>query len=223
MKRTFAVSGGSISLGLGLGKSRCVNCGEPSKFQDTLLLVEHPPTYTGGRATLPEHLLTQGLDVVEIDRGGSVTFHGPGQIVAYPIVDLRQRGRDVHQYLRDLEAVLIRTLAAYNLEGEARGGLTGAWVGSSKVASIGVNVRHWITTHGLALNDSPANWSRSSAVPWRLALAVSSESLKFKSRDRQARAQQSNRADYSIKQETRSFILWPIGSPRSPQTARKSP
>ena len=90
--------------------------------------------------------------MVEIDRGGSVTFHGPGQIVAYPIVDLRQRGRDVHQYLRDLEAVLIRTLAAYGLEGEARGGLTGAWVGSSKVASIGVNVRHWITTHGLALN-----------------------------------------------------------------------
>ena len=122
------------------------------QIPDTLMLVEHPPTYTGGRATLPEHLLTQGLDVVEIDRGGSVTFHGPGQIVAYPIVDLRQRGRDVHQYLRDLEAVLIRTLAAYGLEGEARGGLTGAWVGSSKVASIGVNVRHWITTHGLALN-----------------------------------------------------------------------
>ena len=80
------------------------------QIPDTLMLVEHPPTYTGGRATLPEHLLTQGLDVVEIDRGGSVTFHGPGQIVAYPIVDLRQRGRDVHQYLRDLEAVLIRTL-----------------------------------------------------------------------------------------------------------------
>lgn len=122
------------------------------QIPDALMLVEHPPTYTGGRATRPEHLLTKGLAVVAIDRGGSVTFHGPGQIVAYPIVDLRQRGRDVHQYLRDLETVLIRTLDAFGLEGEARGGLTGAWVGSSKVASIGVNVRHWITAHGLALN-----------------------------------------------------------------------
>ena len=122
------------------------------QIPDTLLLVEHPPTYTGGRATLPQHLLAKKLAVVEIDRGGSVTFHGPGQIVAYPIVDLRQRGRDIHQYLRDLEAVLIRTLGAYDLQAEALRGLTGAWVGSSKVASIGVNVRHWITTHGLALN-----------------------------------------------------------------------
>ena len=122
------------------------------QIPDTLLLVEHPPTYTGGRATQAEHLLTQGLEVFAIERGGSVTFHGPGQIVAYPIVDLRQRGRDVHQYLRDLETVLIRTLGAYNLKAEARPGLTGAWVGSSKVASIGVHVRHWITAHGLALN-----------------------------------------------------------------------
>ena len=119
---------------------------------DVVLLVEHPPTYTGGRATLPEHLIKEGLDVVPIDRGGSVTFHGPGQLVAYPIVDLRARGRDVHQYLRDLEAVLIATLAAYGLIGAARPGLTGAWVGDRKVASIGIHVRHWITAHGLALN-----------------------------------------------------------------------
>ncbi|MDP6698979.1 MAG: lipoyl(octanoyl) transferase LipB [Candidatus Latescibacteria bacterium] len=119
---------------------------------DVVLLVEHPPTYTGGRATLPEHLLKEDLDVVPIDRGGSVTFHGPGQLVAYPIVDLRARGRDVHQYLRDLEAVLIATLAAYGLIGVARPGLTGAWVDDRKVASIGIHVRHWITAHGLALN-----------------------------------------------------------------------
>ena len=121
-------------------------------LDDVVLLVEHPPTYTGGRGMLPEHLLKEGLDVVPIDRGGSVTFHGPGQLVAYPIVDLRARGRDVHQYLRDLEAVLIATLATYGLIGEARLGLTGAWVGDRKVASIGIHVRHWITAHGLALN-----------------------------------------------------------------------
>ena len=124
------------------------------QIPDILLLVEHPPTYTCGRATLPEHLLSEELDVVPIDRGGSVTFHGPGQLVAYPIVDLRPRGRDVHQYLRDLEVVLIETLGAYDLEGEARSGLTGAWVGGRKVASIGIHVRHWITAHGLALNIS---------------------------------------------------------------------
>jgi lipoate-protein ligase B len=124
------------------------------QIPDTLLLVEHPPTYTCGRATLPEHLLSEELDVVPIDRGGSVTFHGPGQLVAYPIVDLRPRGRDVHQYLRDLEVVLIETLGTYGLEGEARSGLTGAWVGGRKVASIGIHVRHWITAHGLALNIS---------------------------------------------------------------------
>lgn len=122
------------------------------QIADALLLVEHPPTYTGGRSTLPEHLLAEGLEMVPIDRGGSVTFHGPGQLVAYPIVDLRLRGRDVHQYLRDLEAVLIRTLGIYGLAGEAHPGLTGAWVGERKVASIGVHVRHWITAHGLALN-----------------------------------------------------------------------
>ena len=122
------------------------------RVPDVLLLVEHPPTYTSGRATLPEHLIEDGLDVVPIDRGGSVTFHGPGQLVVYPIVDLRQRGRDVHRYLRDLEAVLIRTLNAYGLAGTARPGLTGAWVGERKVASIGIHVRHWITAHGLALN-----------------------------------------------------------------------
>ena len=121
-------------------------------LSDTVLLVEHPPTYTGGRATLPEHLLREGLDVVPIDRGGGVTYHGPGQLVVYPIVDLRARGRDVHRYLRDLEAVLLATLAAYGLIGEARAGLTGVWVEDRKVASIGIHVRHWITSHGLALN-----------------------------------------------------------------------
>ena len=124
------------------------------QIQDVLLLVEHPPTYTGGRATLPEHLLSAGLEMVPINRGGSVTFHGPSQLVAYPIVDLRSRGRDVHKYLRDLEAVLMGTLARYGLRGEARTGLTGAWVDGRKVASIGIHVRHWITAHGLALNVS---------------------------------------------------------------------
>ena len=122
------------------------------QIPDVLLFVEHPPVYTGGRSMLPEHLMDDELEVVPIDRGGSITFHGPGQLVAYPIVDLRRRGRDVHQYLRDLEAVLVATLAGYGLVATTRPGLTGAWVGDRKVASIGIHVRHWITTHGLALN-----------------------------------------------------------------------
>jgi lipoate-protein ligase B len=128
---------------------------------DTLLLVEHPPTYTCGRATrkehrpLPEVLERRGAVLFEIERGGSATYHGPGQLVCYPIVDLRERGRDVHRYLRDLENVLIRTLACFGLEGRARPGLTGVWAGDCKVAAIGVHVQHWITLHGFALTVCP--------------------------------------------------------------------
>ncbi len=127
---------------------------------DVLLLLEHPPTYTCGRATqlahlpAPAFLEASGAQIVEIERGGSITYHGPGQLVGYPIVDLRARGRDVHRYLRDLEEVLIATLATFALRGERRDGLTGVWVRHEKVAAIGIYVSRWISSHGFALNIS---------------------------------------------------------------------
>ncbi len=128
---------------------------------DALLLLEHPSTYTCGRATLAEHLPPQAwlraraVEVVDIERGGSITYHGPGQLVGYPIVDLRARGRDVHRYLRDVEEVLIVALAAMGVESARREGLTGVWVGGKKIAAIGIHVSRWITSHGFALNIAP--------------------------------------------------------------------
>ena len=128
---------------------------------DALVLLEHPSTYTCGRATRAEHLpqpaCLQGrsVHVVEIERGGSVTYHGPGQLVGYPIIDLRQRGRDVHRYLRDLEEILIAALRLMGVEGTRREGLTGVWVGEEKIAAIGIHVSRWITSHGFALNIAP--------------------------------------------------------------------
>lgn len=123
---------------------------------DTLLLLEHPPVITLGRGADPRHVLDRlGLDVVETGRGGDVTYHGPGQLVGYPVVALRGERRDAHRYLRDLEEVLIRALRGWGIEGRRREGLTGVWVGSDKVAAIGVRLnRGWITSHGFALNVS---------------------------------------------------------------------
>ena len=136
---------------------------ERDEVPDSLLLVEHPPTYTLGRSASPDHLLAEadrlkeerGIAVFEIERGGSATYHGPGQLVGYPIVDLRDRGRDVHRFIRQLEQVLIGTLATFGLPAHATKGLTGVWVGERKIASIGIHVRRWITMHGFALNVSP--------------------------------------------------------------------
>jgi lipoate-protein ligase B len=129
---------------------------------DTLVLLEHPPVYTLGRGARAEHLLLDhaacaglGIAVYETSRGGDITYHGPGQLIGYPIVDLTDRGRDVHRYLRDLEAVLIRALAAFGIVAGRCEGLTGVWVGGEKVAAIGVRVRRWVTTHGFALNVDP--------------------------------------------------------------------
>ena len=128
---------------------------------DTLLIVEHPPTYTTGSSFAPEHLLanadqlaSDGAVLVEADRGGSITFHGPGQLVGYPIIDLSARGRDLHAYLRDLEEVLIRTLAVWGIEGRREAGKTGVFAGGGKIASIGIRVARWVTMHGFALNVS---------------------------------------------------------------------
>ena len=128
-------------------------------LSDVLLHLEHPPTFTSGRSSRPEHLKNDadtlsrlGFDLHEVERGGSVTYHGPGQLVGYPIMDLRSRGRDVHRFIRQLEQVLISALGFYGIDGHTREDWTGVWVGDSKIASIGIHVRHWITMHGFALN-----------------------------------------------------------------------
>lgn len=120
---------------------------------DLLLLLEHPPVITLGRGAQRAHLLaTTGIDVVEIERGGDVTYHGPGQLVGYPILDLRGHRTDLHWYLRTLETALIYALHRLGIEAGRRGGLTGVWTQGRKIASIGIHVKQWVTWHGFALN-----------------------------------------------------------------------
>jgi lipoyl(octanoyl) transferase len=124
---------------------------------DTVLLLEHPPVVTLGRRTADEELhVPEGADVeiVQTDRGGKSTFHGPGQLVCYPILDLNRHGRDVKKYCRDLEEAHIRTLAAFELGATRIDGLTGVWLAQPprKIASIGIHISRWVTTHGYALN-----------------------------------------------------------------------
>jgi lipoyl(octanoyl) transferase len=124
---------------------------------DTVLLLEHPPVITLGRRTEPGELHVPAgaeVEVVETDRGGKSTYHGPGQLVCYPVFDLNRHGLDVKKYCRDLEEALIRTLAPFGLEATRIEGLTGIWLERPprKIASIGVHISRWITTHGYALN-----------------------------------------------------------------------
>ena len=124
---------------------------------DTIILLEHPPTVTTGRRTDEGELhIPAGaeVDVVETDRGGKSTFHGPGQLVCYPIFDLKRHGQDVKRYCRELEEALILTLATLGVEGERIDGLTGVWLTRPprKIASIGIHIAKWVTTHGYALN-----------------------------------------------------------------------
>ena len=128
---------------------------------DTLFLLEHPPVFTLGRNARRENVLfpeealrARGFEVFEAGRGGDVTYHGPGQLVAYPILELEPERRDVHRYVRDLEEVMIRTCADYGLAASRVKGLTGAWVGDAKVGAIGVRLSRWVTSHGLAFNVS---------------------------------------------------------------------
>lgn len=128
---------------------------------DVLLLVEHPPVVTLGRSAKPHHLTAsrteleaRGVQLHEVERGGDVTFHGPGQLVGYPIVDLRGHRQDLHWYLRQVEEALIRSLVPFGITGERRVGYTGVWTGGRKLASIGVHARDWVTWHGFALNVS---------------------------------------------------------------------
>jgi lipoate-protein ligase B len=125
------------------------------EIPDTLVFVEHPHVITLGRGTHKENLLATGdTPLFEIERGGDVTYHGPGQLVGYPIFLLRQSERDLHLYLRNLEEALIRTVGRFGIVGERKEGWTGAWTagGARKLASIGVAVKRWVTLHGFALN-----------------------------------------------------------------------
>jgi lipoyl(octanoyl) transferase len=133
------------------------------EIPDQLLLLEHPPVITLGVKTrndrshvvaTPQTLEEEGVEVFESGRGGDVTYHGPGQLVGYPILDLRPDRCDVHRYVRDLEEVIIRTAAAFGIAAGRSTGLTGAWVGDEKLAAIGVRIARWITSHGFALNVS---------------------------------------------------------------------
>jgi lipoate-protein ligase B len=129
---------------------------------DTVMLLEHEPVITlGSRAIRGEELLMaaveytrRGIEVVEVSRGGRSTYHGPGQLVCYPVLDLRDRGKDLHRYVADLEQVIIGTLAAFGVEGRVIEGdhASGVWVDQRKIASIGVRCARWVTTHGLSLN-----------------------------------------------------------------------
>ncbi len=138
-------------------------------ISDLLLLLEHPPTFTTGRRSAPSELPLgrdfyedHGIEIYETDRGGRVTYHGPGQLVGYPIVSLKPFGDDVHRYIRLLEKTVISLLCKFDIEARTREGLTGVWTNGRKIASIGIHVSHGITTHGFAINASndlePFEW-----------------------------------------------------------------
>ena len=127
--------------------------------QDLLLLVEHPPVVTLGRSSKQKHLVAspeflqnKGVELFEVERGGDVTFHGPGQLVGYPIIDLKRHRQDLHWYLRKIEEALINSLDDYGIPGERNSAYTGVWTRGRKIASIGVHARDWVTWHGFALN-----------------------------------------------------------------------
>jgi lipoate-protein ligase B len=127
--------------------------------KDVLLLLEHPPTITLGRSGKKDHLLvtedylkSRGIELWNIDRGGDITFHGPGQLVGYPILSLQPQERDVHDYMHRLEESLIRLLASYGISGNREDKLTGVWTQAGKIAAMGVHISRWTTRHGFALN-----------------------------------------------------------------------
>lgn len=149
------------------------------EISDTLVFTEHEPVFTiGARKDAATHLVwgeeqlaSAGIEVVATNRGGDITYHGPGQIVGYPIVSL-DRSRDLHAYLRFLEEVLIRSLAAFDLAATRREGLTGIWLGRRKIGAIGVAVRRWVAYHGFALNVCPDLAHFAGIVPCGIAASA---------------------------------------------------
>jgi len=141
---------------------RLIDIVRGNRQRSFLVLLQHRPVFTIGRRGTGNNILVserilakEGIEVREIDRGGDVTYHGPGQIVGYPIMALQKKRRDVHRYLRSLEAMLIRTAAHFGIDAGVQDGLTGVWVGPDKLASIGVGFTSWICYHGFALNVDP--------------------------------------------------------------------
>jgi len=142
-------------------QTRLVEQRKAGEIPDQLLLLQHPPVVTLGVKTrsdrshvlaTPEALDAQGVEIFETGRGGDVTYHGPGQLVGYPILDLKPDRCDVHQYVRDIEEVMIRMAASFGITAGRSEGLTGAWVGNEKLAAIGVRIARWVTSHGFAFN-----------------------------------------------------------------------
>lgn len=140
-------------------QERLVKERQAGAIPDTLLLLEHDPVFTLGRNARSENVLfpedelrARGFDVFEVGRGGDVTYHGPGQVVGYPILDLSPDRRDVHRYVRDLEDVMIRLCRDYGIAAGRVEGCTGTWVGREKIGAIGVRIARWVTSHGFALN-----------------------------------------------------------------------
>ena len=128
------------------------------QIDDQLLLVEHFPVYTLGKNTPREHLLTKESDsisIIQTDRGGDITFHGPGQLVGYPILDLNQYKRSITWYMRELEQLIIDVLKEYDINAERKKGLTGVWIKEKKIAALGVRISKWVTMHGFSLNINP--------------------------------------------------------------------
>jgi lipoyl(octanoyl) transferase len=142
-------------------QNKLVEQRKADEIPDQLLFLEHPPVITvgvksrSGRSHIldtPAGLAAQGIELFETGRGGDVTYHGPGQLIGYPILDLRPDRCDVHRYVRDLEEALIRAVAAFGITAERVTGLTGVWAGQDKLAAIGVRIARWVTSHGFALN-----------------------------------------------------------------------
>ena len=127
------------------------------EIEDHLLLVEHPPVFTLGKNASEQHIINNSEDVsiIQTDRGGNITFHGPGQLVCYPILDLNHYKRSITWYMRELEQLIIDVLGEYDIKASRKKGLTGTWVKDKKIAALGVRISRWVTMHGFSLNINP--------------------------------------------------------------------
>ena len=127
------------------------------EIEDHLLLVEHPPVFTLGKNASKQHIINNSEDVsiIQTDRGGNITFHGPGQLVCYPILDLNHYKRSITWYMRELEQLIIEVLGEYDIKASRKKGLTGTWVKDKKIAALGVRISKWVTMHGFSLNINP--------------------------------------------------------------------
>ena len=127
------------------------------EIEDHLLLVEHPPVFTLGKNASKQHIINNSEDVsiIQTDRGGNITFHGPGQLVCYPILDLNHYKRSINWYMRELEQLIIDVLGEYDIKASRKKGLTGTWVKDKKIAALGVRISRWVTMHGFSLNINP--------------------------------------------------------------------